>query len=85
MDYLKTVKQFLDANPNEVITFIFTNPDRASIPGLWKTAFDQSGKSRVLVFNCYTLTVDTRYYTPCLRSSFSPSETIGLADSWTAD
>jgi hypothetical protein len=43
VDYLKSVKTFLDANPNEVITFIFTNPDGASIPGVWKPAFDQSG------------------------------------------
>jgi len=42
-DYLKTVKTFLDANPNEVITLIFTNPEGASLPDQWKPAFDNSG------------------------------------------
>ncbi|KAF9033610.1 PLC-like phosphodiesterase [Panaeolus papilionaceus] len=42
-DYLKKVKTFLDANPYEVFTFIFTNPDRQSIPGVWKPAFDNAG------------------------------------------
>lgn len=43
VDYLRTVKKFLDANPNEVFTFIFTNPDGASIPNVWKPVFDQAG------------------------------------------
>ncbi|KAF6751921.1 PLC-like phosphodiesterase [Ephemerocybe angulata] len=43
VDYLKTVKAFLDANPFEVFTFIFTNPDMASIPGVWKPIFDEAG------------------------------------------
>ncbi|KAF5368279.1 hypothetical protein D9615_010377 [Tricholomella constricta] len=42
-NYLKKVKAFLDANPNEVLTFIFTNPERVSIPNAWKPAFDNSG------------------------------------------
>ncbi|TFK88741.1 PLC-like phosphodiesterase [Polyporus arcularius HHB13444] len=42
-DYLKTVKTFLDANPNEVLTFIFTNPEGASLPQLWDPAFQNSG------------------------------------------
>ncbi|KAF4565324.1 hypothetical protein EYR36_001894 [Pleurotus pulmonarius] len=42
-DYLKKVKAFLDANPNEVITLIFTNPEGVSIPNVWKPAFDNSG------------------------------------------
>ncbi|KAF4582654.1 hypothetical protein EYR40_002577 [Pleurotus pulmonarius] len=42
-DYLKKVKTFLDANPNEVITLIFTNPEGVSIPSVWKPAFDNSG------------------------------------------
>jgi len=45
VDYLKTVKTFLDANPDEVVTFIFTNPDGASISDVWKPAFDESGIS----------------------------------------
>ncbi|PPQ64040.1 hypothetical protein CVT24_008853 [Panaeolus cyanescens] len=43
--YLKTVKTWLDANPNEVITFIFTNPENASLLDFWKPAFDDSGIS----------------------------------------
>ncbi|RDB16525.1 PI-PLC X domain-containing protein 1 [Hypsizygus marmoreus] len=42
-DYLKKVKTFLDANPNEVLTFIFTNPERLSLPDIWKPAFDNAG------------------------------------------
>lgn len=44
MDYLKLVKTFLDNNPNEVITFIFTNPEGLSLPEFWKPAFDSAGK-----------------------------------------
>jgi hypothetical protein len=51
-DYLKTVKTFLDANPNEVITLIFTNPEGASLPDQWKPAFDNSGTL------CFILTLE---------------------------
>ncbi|KAG6908102.1 hypothetical protein DXG01_006139 [Tephrocybe rancida] len=43
VDYLKIVKTFLDANPNEVLTFIFTNPEGVSLPDVWKPAFDTAG------------------------------------------
>ncbi|KAG7085322.1 hypothetical protein E1B28_013862, partial [Marasmius oreades] len=43
VDYLGKVKTFLDANPNEVITLLFTNPEGASIADVWKPAFDDSG------------------------------------------
>ncbi|KAF5349947.1 hypothetical protein D9756_009264 [Leucocoprinus leucothites] len=46
--YLKTVKEFLDKHPNEVLTFIFTNPENASIEKFWKPAFDKSGITPVL-------------------------------------
>ncbi|KAF7416421.1 hypothetical protein PC9H_002687 [Pleurotus ostreatus] len=42
-NYLKKVKTFLDANPNEVLTLIFTNPEGVSIPNIWKPAFDNAG------------------------------------------
>lgn len=42
-DYLTTVRTFLDANPNEVITFIFTNPENVSLPDVWAPAFEASG------------------------------------------
>ncbi|KAF8879057.1 PLC-like phosphodiesterase [Infundibulicybe gibba] len=42
-DYLTQVKTFLDANPNEVITFIFTNPEGLSVADVWKPAFDAAG------------------------------------------
>ncbi|KAJ7163764.1 PLC-like phosphodiesterase [Mycena filopes] len=45
VDYLKTVKTFLDANPNEVLTLIFTNPEGQSPATVWKPAFDDSGIS----------------------------------------
>ncbi|KAL0063565.1 hypothetical protein AAF712_009182 [Marasmius tenuissimus] len=43
VDYLKKVKSFLDANPNEVVTLLFTNPEDVSITDVWKPAFDDSG------------------------------------------
>ncbi|EPQ50098.1 PLC-like phosphodiesterase, partial [Gloeophyllum trabeum ATCC 11539] len=42
-DYLKTVKAWLDANPNEVLTFVFTNPEGLSIKDQWDPAFQNSG------------------------------------------
>ncbi|KAJ7099253.1 PLC-like phosphodiesterase [Mycena belliarum] len=45
VDYLKTVKKFLDANPNEVLTLILTNPENQSPAKVWKPAFDEAGIS----------------------------------------
>ncbi|CDO72800.1 hypothetical protein BN946_scf184994.g53 [Trametes cinnabarina] len=42
-DYLKKVHDFLTANPNEVLTLLFTNPDGASLPDLWDPPFQASG------------------------------------------
>jgi len=41
--YLVTVKTFMDANPNEVITFVFTNPEGLSMNDVWLPAFQASG------------------------------------------
>ena len=41
--YLNRVKTFLDANPNEVLTLIFTNPEGASLSDLWDPPFQASG------------------------------------------
>ncbi|KAF9448750.1 PLC-like phosphodiesterase [Macrolepiota fuliginosa MF-IS2] len=46
--YLKTVKKFLDENPNEVMTFVFTNPDNLDVEKYWKPAFDKSGMTPLL-------------------------------------
>ncbi|KZT20223.1 PLC-like phosphodiesterase [Neolentinus lepideus HHB14362 ss-1] len=46
-DYLTTVKTWLDANPNEVLTFIFTNPEGLSIKDMWDPAFQNSGIANV--------------------------------------
>ncbi|PPQ85988.1 hypothetical protein CVT25_001687 [Psilocybe cyanescens] len=43
VNYLKTVKAFLDANPNEVLTLLFTNPEGQSVSTVWKPAFDAAG------------------------------------------
>lgn len=43
MDYLKLVKTFLDANPNEVLTLLFTNPEGLSVGTVWKPVFDAAG------------------------------------------
>ncbi|TDL29182.1 PLC-like phosphodiesterase [Rickenella mellea] len=42
-NYLINVKAWLDANPTEVLTFIFTNPDGVSVPNVWAPAFVNSG------------------------------------------
>ncbi|KAJ3758875.1 PLC-like phosphodiesterase [Lentinula raphanica] len=43
VDYLTTVKTWLDANPNEVLTLLFTNSDGLSIPDVWAPAFVAAG------------------------------------------
>jgi hypothetical protein len=43
VNYLKTVKTWLDANPNEVLTLLFTNPEGQSVSTVWKPAFDAAG------------------------------------------
>ena len=41
--YLTTVKSWLDANPDEVLTFLFTNPEGLSLPDVWAPVFEASG------------------------------------------
>ncbi|PPQ73586.1 hypothetical protein CVT26_010570 [Gymnopilus dilepis] len=41
--YLATVKTWLDSNPNEVLTMLFTNPEGQSVSTVWKPAFDAAG------------------------------------------
>ena len=43
VDYLKTVKEWLDGNPEEVLTFIFTNPENVSVSEVWKPVFEETG------------------------------------------
>ncbi|EAU83708.1 hypothetical protein CC1G_05612 [Coprinopsis cinerea okayama7 len=43
LDFLRTVKTFLEANPYEVVTLIFTNPEGHSLTDVWKPIFDQAG------------------------------------------
>jgi len=45
--YLSTVKTFLDANPNEVLTFVFTNPEGVSMNNVWLPAFQASGMDKL--------------------------------------
>ncbi|KAH8929386.1 hypothetical protein BT69DRAFT_1311196 [Atractiella rhizophila] len=42
VDYLKKVKTFIDANPNEVYTLLFTNPESVAL-STWDQAFVDSG------------------------------------------
>ncbi|KAA1467265.1 PLC-like phosphodiesterase [Dentipellis sp. KUC8613] len=41
--YLENVATFLNNNPNEVLTLLFTNPEGLSLPDVWAPAFQQSG------------------------------------------
>ncbi|KAJ7084558.1 PLC-like phosphodiesterase [Mycena belliarum] len=43
LSYLKLVKTFLDANPDEVLTLLFTNPEGLSPATVWKPLFDAAG------------------------------------------
>ncbi|KAK2467580.1 hypothetical protein APHAL10511_000435 [Amanita phalloides] len=42
-NYLVKVKSFLDQNPNEVLTLLFTNPESQPVVTVWKPIFDQAG------------------------------------------
>ncbi|TEB26200.1 PLC-like phosphodiesterase [Coprinellus micaceus] len=46
-DYLRTVKTWMDKNPNEVITFIFTNPGNVSVSEVWKPLFEKTGMDKL--------------------------------------
>ncbi|KAI0318545.1 PLC-like phosphodiesterase [Amylostereum chailletii] len=46
LSYLTLVATFLNDNPNEVITLIFTNPEGLSLPDVWAPAFEASGVSQ---------------------------------------
>ncbi|KAF8529779.1 PLC-like phosphodiesterase [Hysterangium stoloniferum] len=41
--YLAIVKTFLDANPNEVLTLLFTNPEGADVKSVWDPIFKGAG------------------------------------------
>ncbi|KIJ54062.1 hypothetical protein M422DRAFT_25035 [Sphaerobolus stellatus SS14] len=41
--YLATVKSWLDSNPNEVLTLLFTNPESQSVQTVWDPLFKGAG------------------------------------------
>jgi hypothetical protein len=43
LNYLQIVKKFLDKNPSEVLTLLFTNPEGLSPAAVWKPIFDAAG------------------------------------------
>ncbi|KAJ7636345.1 PLC-like phosphodiesterase [Roridomyces roridus] len=43
LDYLRLVKNFLDTNPNEILTLLVTNPEGLSPKDVWRPIFDQAG------------------------------------------
>jgi hypothetical protein len=43
LDFLQTVKSFMDSHPNDVFTFLFTNPEGVSLTHVWDPLFQQSG------------------------------------------
>ncbi|KAJ7235724.1 PLC-like phosphodiesterase [Mycena haematopus] len=47
LDYLKIVKTWLDSNPNEVLTLLFTNPEGLSPANVWKPIFDAADISNL--------------------------------------
>ncbi|KAI9512252.1 PLC-like phosphodiesterase [Russula earlei] len=42
-DYLTIVANFLDNNPNDVLTLLFTNPEGVSFPDVWAPLFESAG------------------------------------------
>jgi len=55
--FLRTVKTFLDSNPNEVVTLILTNPEGLSLRNVWRPAFEESGGSWSALYTCRLLTL----------------------------
>ncbi|KAJ7915823.1 PLC-like phosphodiesterase [Mycena leptocephala] len=47
LNYLQIVKKFLDKNPDEVLTLLFTNPEGLSPAAVWKPIFDAAGISNL--------------------------------------
>lgn len=45
--YLLRVKKFMDANPHEVFTFVFTNPEEHSVEKIWKPIFEKTGMDKL--------------------------------------
>ena len=85
LDFLNKVKTFVDANPNEVITLILTNPEKVSLTDVWKPIFDQSGKGFNDLSYPYTDPFSVRNRISRLCSYQTASEAIRLANSWTDD
>jgi len=46
-DYLKTVKTWLDGNPNEVLTLLFTNPEGQDVQTVWDPIFKSAGMDQL--------------------------------------
>ncbi|KAJ7137505.1 PLC-like phosphodiesterase [Mycena crocata] len=65
LSYLKLVKKFIDANPEEVITLLFTNPEGLSPAKVWKPIFDAAGISNLT------------YVPPSLPIKYSDWPTLG--------
>ena len=49
-DYLRRVKTFLDAHPNEVLTIIIANKIKKPVMPMWKAVFDKSRGFALLNF-----------------------------------
>ncbi|KAJ7500646.1 PLC-like phosphodiesterase [Mycena galericulata] len=47
LNYLQLVKTWLDENPNEVLTLLFTNPEGLSPATVWRPIFDAAGISNL--------------------------------------
>jgi hypothetical protein len=43
--YLTTVKSWLDANPDQVLTLLLTNPEGLSLPDVWAPSFENNSIS----------------------------------------
>lgn len=80
MDYLNIVKEFLDANPNEVLTLLFTNPEGLSVLDVWKPVFDASGIFHLASSHSVDDLALFRNHTINLRPSVVASQAVGMAD-----
>jgi hypothetical protein len=65
VDYLRTVKSWLDKNPSEVLTLIFTNPERMHVRDVWQPLFDEAGIS------------DMAYVPPSMPLHYNSWPTLG--------
>lgn len=74
LDYLINIKSFLDQNPNDVLTLLFTNPESEPVATVWKPIFDQAGTFLSLLFDVVLTMTHNRPHPINLRPTARSNE-----------